>query len=174
MNLQEQIYRSRKLMVESHDDKLSLIQDILNDFLSFNNTIQFNVVLEDIYGEDDITNFSVEVVVDSSLFHMVSPNYNPEYNKHLEHLDDKISKLIDRYFGDGGMEIVEDDVEGGLGYGKIVVDNINRNIRVMVVPLVMDYNNDRKIFGFDSNGELVRVIDSIELNNLLKSGWSIN
>ena len=71
------------------------------------------------------------------------------------------------------MEIVEDTIEGGLGYGKIVVDNINRNIRVMVVPLVMDYNNERKIFGFDSNGELVRVIDNIELNNLLNFSFSI-
>lgn len=106
MNLQEQIYRSRKLMIESHDDKLSLILDILNDFLSFNGTIQFNVVLKDIYGEDDITYFNVEIVVDSSLFHMVSPNYNPEYNKHLENLNDEIEKLIDRYFGDEVMYVV--------------------------------------------------------------------
>ena len=35
MNLQEQIYRSRKLMIENHEDRLSLVNDILNDFLSF-------------------------------------------------------------------------------------------------------------------------------------------
>ena len=47
--------------------------------------------------------------------------------------DESYEEFFDRYFGDGGMEIIEDDVEGGLGYSKIVVDNINRNIRVSFV-----------------------------------------
>jgi hypothetical protein len=98
MNLQEQIYRSRKLMTENHEDKLSLINDILNDFLSFDGNIEYKVVLEPF--DEVITHFSVEATIDSAMYHMVSPDYNPNYDKFINHLDDKIWKLVDRYFGD--------------------------------------------------------------------------
>lgn len=98
MNLNEQIYRSRKLMVENHKDKLSLVNDILNDFLGFDGHIQYTIVPELI--SDKVFHFSVEATIDSAMYHMVSPDYNPEYEKYITYLDDKIYKLVDRYFGD--------------------------------------------------------------------------
>ena len=85
-------------MTESHEDKLSLINDILNDFLSFDGNIEYKVVLEPF--DDVITHFSVEATIDSAMYHMVSPDYNPDYEKFITYLDDKIYKLVDRYFGD--------------------------------------------------------------------------
>ena len=67
-----------------------------------------------------------------------------------------------------------DSINGGNGYGKIVVDKVNKNIKIMVVPfLYSDYNsnkeNDVNIFGFDySNGELVREISDEKLSEILK------
>jgi len=85
-------------MTENHENKLSLINDILNDFLSFDGNIEYKVVLEPF--DEVITHFSVEATIDSAMYHMVSPDYNPNYDKFINHLDDKIYKLVDRYFGD--------------------------------------------------------------------------
>jgi hypothetical protein len=101
MNLNEQIYRSRKLMTENHEDRLSLVNDILNDFLSFNGQIQYTIVPEPF--SDEVFNFSVEATIDSSMYHMVSPDYNPEYEKYITYLDDEIYRLVDKYFGDEVM-----------------------------------------------------------------------
>jgi len=101
MNLQEQIYRSRKLMIENHEDRLSLINDILNDFLSFDGKIQYTIVPEPF--SDEVFNFSVEATIDSAMFHMVSPDYNPEYEKYITHLEDEIFRLVNKYFGDDVM-----------------------------------------------------------------------
>jgi hypothetical protein len=98
MNLKEQIYRSRKLMVENHQERLSLVEDLLNDFLNFDGNISYKTVYEDV--DELITGFSVEATIDSSMYHMVSPNYNPEYSKFLDHLDDKIYRLVSNYLGD--------------------------------------------------------------------------
>jgi hypothetical protein len=101
MNLNEQIYRSRKLMVENHEDRLSLVNDILNDFLSFDGHIQYTIVPEPF--SDEVFNFSVEATIDSAMYHMVSPDYNPKYEKYVTYLDNEIQRLIDRYFGDDVM-----------------------------------------------------------------------
>jgi len=101
MNLNEQIYRSRKLMIENHEDRLSLVNDILNDFLSFDGKIQYTIVPEPF--SDEVFNFSVEATIDSAMFHMVSPDYNPEYEKYITHLEDEIFRLVNKYFGDDVM-----------------------------------------------------------------------
>jgi len=101
MNLNEQIYRSRKLMIENHEDRLSLVNDMLNDFLSFDGKIQYTIVPEPF--SDTVFNFSVEATIDSAMFHMVSPDYNPEYEKYITHLDDEIYRLVNKYFGDEVM-----------------------------------------------------------------------
>ena len=88
-------------MTESHEDKLSLINDILNDFLSFDGNIEYKVVLEPF--DDVITHFSVEATIDSAMYHMVSPDYNLEYEKYVTYLDNEIERLISRYFGDDVM-----------------------------------------------------------------------
>ena len=65
-------------------------------------------------------------------------------------------------------------INGGNGYGKIIVNKEEKFIKIMVVPcLYVSYNSDKesdiKIFGFDfDNGELVREIDSEKLNEILK------
>jgi hypothetical protein len=95
MKLTEQIFRSRQLMCESTDDKLDLISEILNDLLSFNDNIQYNCVEE--FNSDDVLYFSVEVTMDSSMYHKVSPNFNPEYREFLDNIDEHISNVVNQH-----------------------------------------------------------------------------
>jgi hypothetical protein len=96
-----------------------------------------------------------------------------------EEIDDYIgvewNKFFDEWFGDcDDWEIIEDSINGGRGYGKIVVDKVNKTIEVMVVPcLYSDWGSDKesniKIFGFDwVSGELVREIGEEELEKILE------
>jgi len=95
----------------------------------------------------------------------------------LEHiiLDDFSNDTFDKWFSDcDEFEIIEDLINGGNGYGKIIVNKEERYIKVMVVPClyVRDYNSDKKsdikIFGFDyNNGELIREIDENELDEMV-------
>ena len=84
------------------------------------------------------------------------------------------SDYFDMWFSDCNDYEIIDSINGGNGYGKIVVDKVNKNIKIMVVPcLYSDYNsnkeNDVNIFGFDySNGELVREISDEKLIEILK------
>lgn len=100
MILQEQLFRSRKLMCESAQDKLDLVDDLLNTMLSFDGNIQYKSVLEFNYEEENSIGFSVEATIDSSMYHMVSPNYNESYWDFVDKLDDRIYRLTDKYFGD--------------------------------------------------------------------------
>jgi hypothetical protein len=72
-------------------------------------------------------------------------------------------------------EIIDDNINGGRGYGKIVVDKVNKVIEIMVVPCLFDgEGNEIKIFGFDyESGELVREIDNEKLNEMLKKGYYV-
>jgi predicted nucleic-acid-binding Zn-ribbon protein len=82
---------------------------------------------------------------------------------------------FDKWFGDcDEFEIIEDSINGGNGYGKIIVNKEERFINIMVVPcLYSEYSSNKesdiKIFGFDfDNGELIREIDEDKLNEILK------
>ena len=97
-------------------------------------------------------------------------------------LDDFSDDTFDKWFGDcDEFEIIEDGINGGNGYGKIIVNKEERYIKVMVVPClyVRDYNSDKKsdikIFGFDyNNGELIREIDENELDEMvIEQGYYI-
>lgn len=84
-------------------------------------------------------------------------------------------KFFDKWFGDcDDWEIIEDSISGGRGYGKIVVDKVNKTIEVMVVPcLYSDWGSNKesniKIFGFDLvSGDLIREIGEVELEKILK------
>jgi hypothetical protein len=106
MNLQEQIFRSRKLMVENNEDKISLVEDLLNQYLNFDNQIDYKVV-EEHFGSKDEFYFSVEATIDSSMYHKISPKYNEKYHDFINRLDDKIYQLVDRYFADiASFEVV--------------------------------------------------------------------
>lgn len=100
MVLQEQLFRSRKLMCESAQDKLDLVDDLLNTMLSFDGNIEYKSVLEYNYEDENTVGFSVEATIDSSMYHMVSPNYDESYWEFVNNLDDKIYGLSDKYFGD--------------------------------------------------------------------------
>lgn len=103
MNLQEQILRSRKLMCESHEEKISLATDLLNTFLSFDGHIQYEALfdyVDDNRGDDEILGVAVQATIDSSMYHEVSPNYDKNYYDFVERLDDKIHSLFTRYFLD--------------------------------------------------------------------------
>jgi hypothetical protein len=78
--------------------------------------------------------------------------------------------FFDLWFGDcDDWELIEDSINGGRGYGKIVVDKVNKSIKIMVVPCLYSDWDDIKIFGFDySNGELFREIEEKELEEMLK------
>jgi hypothetical protein len=84
-------------------------------------------------------------------------------------------KFFDKWFSDcDEYEIIDDGINGGNGYGKIIVDKVNKSIKIMVVPcLYSSYNSgkksDIKIFGFDwESGELVREISDEELGKILE------
>ena len=88
---------------------------------------------------------------------------------------DNWNDYFDYWFSDcDDWEIIDDYINGGSGYGKIVVDKVNKIIKIMVVPcLYSRYSSNKKsnikIFGFDySNGELFREIENDELNEILK------
>lgn len=87
-------------MCESVQDKLDLVDDLLNTMLSFDGNIQYKSVLEFNYEEENSVGFSVEATIDSSMYHMVSPNYNESYWDFVDKLDDGIYRLTDKYFGD--------------------------------------------------------------------------
>jgi hypothetical protein len=85
------------------------------------------------------------------------------------------SDYFDMWFGDcDEYEIIDDSINGGNGYGKIVIDKVNKSIKIMVVPcLYSNYNSgkksDIKIFGFDwVSGELVREVSNEKLIEILK------
>lgn len=84
--------------------------------------------------------------------------------------EDDWDGFFDLWFGDcDDWEIIEDSINGGRGYGKIVVDKVNKSIKIMVVPCLYSDWDDIKIFGFDySNGELFREIEEKELEEMLK------
>jgi hypothetical protein len=74
------------------------------------------------------------------------------------------------------FEVIEDGLVGGLGYGKITIDQKNKSIKIMVPPCVYTNwrsttnDNDQKIFGFDfDTGEMKRVISVEELNVMLQN-----
>jgi len=88
---------------------------------------------------------------------------------------DNWNDYFDYWFGDcDDWEIIDDNLNGGSGYGKIVVDKVNKIIKIMVVPCLYsryssNKDSDIKIFGFDyNNGELFREIENDELNEILK------
>jgi hypothetical protein len=84
--------------------------------------------------------------------------------------EDDWDGFFDLWFGDcDDWELIEDSINGGRGYGKIVVDKVNKSIKIMVVPCLYSDWDDIKIFGFDySNGELFREIEEKELEEMLK------
>jgi hypothetical protein len=114
-----------------------------------------NIVLDKKFGEEDL--FEV---------------YDKEND---DYVVVEWDKFFDKWFSDcDEYEIIDDGINGGNGYGKIIVDKVNKSIKIMVVPcLYSSYNNDKKsdikIFGFDwESGELVREINNEELGKILE------
>lgn len=100
MNLQEQLLRSRKLMCESNDEKLSLATDMLNTFLSYDSKIKYKALFDYESMDGRPMGVAVEATIDSAMYHEVSPNYDENYYDFVEHLDDKIYNLFSKYFLD--------------------------------------------------------------------------
>jgi len=86
-------------MCESTDDKLDLISEILHDMLSFDDIIRNNIeyrCVEEFYS-DDVLYFSVEVTMDSSMYHKISPNFNPKYREFLDKIDSHIENVVKQH-----------------------------------------------------------------------------
>ena len=66
-------------MVENVEDKILLIEDLINEYLNFDNQIEYKIVEESFSSEDDFY-FSVEATIDSSMYHKISPKYNKKYH----------------------------------------------------------------------------------------------
>lgn len=86
--------------------------------------------------------------------------------------------FFDNWFNDcDDYEVIEDGINGGRGLGKIRIDKINKNIKIMVVPCLysdewgkVDGLDDTKIFGFDwETGKLVREISRNELREIIEN-----
>jgi hypothetical protein len=86
--------------------------------------------------------------------------------------EETYDEFFDKWFMDSpDSEIIEDVVNGGRGYGKIIVDKVNKEIKIMVVPCIWDEKgNEQKIFGFDyDSGELVREISNEVLVDFIEN-----
>lgn len=86
-------------------------------------------------------------------------NYNEYWNK---------------WFSDAPeYQIIDDSINGGNGYGKIVVNQNTKTITIMIVPCIYSIEgdserDDTKIFGFDYNtGQLVREINDDDLGEIV-------
>ena len=121
----------------------------INEIKNENNLM--SLVLDEEYGGD---------IFDEDEDGNVVNNWNDFFNYWFDDCND--------------WEIIEDGINGGNGYGKIIVDKVNKSIKIMVVPcLYSNYNSDKesdiKIFGFNyDNGELIREINKEKLNDILK------
>ena len=92
-----------------------------------------------------------------------------------DNIVDNWNEFFDKWFGDcDDFEIIEDSINGGNGYGKIIVNKEEKYIEIMVVPcLYSDWGSNKesdiKIFGFDyNNGKLIREINEEKLSEILK------
>ena len=121
--------------------------------------------INEIKGENDLMNIILDREFEDDIFD------EDEDGNVVDNWDD----YFDKWFSDcDDFEIIEDSINGGNGYGKIIINKEEKYIKIMVVPcLYSDWSSDKesdiKIFGFDwSNGELVREIDEKELNKILE------
>ena len=125
------------------------------------------------YGYDDET---INKIKDES--DLMSKDLNEEeWDWDYDEDEKEYSKFFDKWFSEcNDFDIIPDyNEDNKFRYGKIVIDKVNRSIKIMVVPTLIDMEgNEKLIFGFDSKGKLVRVINEVKLNKLLKSGWDIN
>ena len=128
-----------------YDDTIEEIEEIKSE----NNLI--SLVLDEEFGGDIFDEDDDGSVVD---------NWNDYFDKWFSDCDD--------------FEIIEDGLNGGNGYGKIIVNKEEKYIKIMVVPcLYSDWGSNKesdiKIFGFDwDSGELIREIDEEKLSEILK------
>jgi hypothetical protein len=112
--------------------------------------------INEIENENDLEN----IVLNEKYYDYEINNWNDFFNYWFDDCND--------------WEIIEDGINGGNGYGKIIVDKVNKSIKIMVVPcLYSNFNSDKesdiKIFGFNyDNGELIREINKEKLNDILK------
>jgi hypothetical protein len=115
--------------------------------------------------------------------HCVNYYYGYDENNINEIIDENDLKNLklnwsgfEEWFNDcyDGFEIIEDIINGGRGYGKMIVDKVNKSINIMVVPCLFNNNgNEVKIFGFNNDGKLVREINNEKLIEMLKEGYYI-
>ena len=92
-----------------------------------------------------------------------------------DNIIDNWNDYFNMWFGDcDDFEIIEDSINGGNGYGKIIVNKEEKYIEIMVVPCLYsswgsNKKSDIKIFGFDyNNGKLIREINEEKLSEILK------
>lgn len=115
-------------------------------------------------GESKLKN----IVLDR-LWYDETKNHNPEIN---------YDEFWNKWFNNTPeWEIIRDEIKKGNGYGKVIVDQNNKTITIMVVPCLyslLRHNpiiSDTKIFGFNHDtGKLEREISDMELNEILKDG----
>ena len=164
MNLQEQIYRSKLLMCESDNDRLSLINNILNDMSLFNDNIQFNAVREFENIDDEKFYFSVEITMDSSMFHEISPNYNIEYKNFIVTINEYIRKITNKYlppnFNYEVNVFFHKNVETVIKVAKPLLDNAFKVYNQTYYLPILPY-------------EFITVIDKPEIIILIKSNTEI-
>ena len=98
-------------------------------------------------------------------------------NEELYDGEDEMSwnEFFDEWFSNcNEVEIIEDSVNGGNGYGKFIVNKEERYIKIMVVPCLYskygsNKDSDIKIFSFDwKSKKLVREINEVVLNKVLE------
>ena len=125
------------------------------------------------YYEDDIDGIE-EIKSEDDLMCLVLDEEHFDSWSDDEEIDNW-NDFFDKWFSDcDDCEIIEDNINGGNGYGKIIVNKEEKFIKIIVVPcLYCSFNSDKesdiKIFSFDFDSkELVREIDNEKLKEILK------
>jgi hypothetical protein len=115
----------------------SLEYHLMNKFNLYKNCLS-EQIKENLIEKDfkELRGFLYSLFDDNEILISVYPKQISKYRRgfHWEH-----TIKID------GIEIIEDSLNGGNGYGKIVVDKVNKSIKILVVPcLYSDYNSGKE------------------------------
>lgn len=139
-------------MCESDDDRLSLINEVLNDMSLFDN-IEFNAIQEFANQGEEKFYFSVEVTMDSSMFHEVSPNYNKEYKNFILTINEYIRKITNNYlppnFNYETCVFFHKNVELVVKVAKPLLDkafkvyNQRQNLPILPYKFITEINNSQ-------------------------------
>jgi len=158
----------RKILKEEVDNKTinfdykSIIEDLLNTFLSFDGKIKYECEKLDEYYDDNIEfYFNIITTIDSSLYHRISPKYDEKYYNFLNYIEDDIFQLIKKYIGDTVsfeyMFYKHDNVDYIVDIVKPLLKSLTESLESRFEEPVVDF----KILEVSNRAELVFLFEKL-------------